>query len=115
MWQKSGSLFLSISIILLTLAPNRSLDLNSASSSTKTPMESGQCKLLLMLNDSSLEKVYFNDDTSPDYKFLTGLENSQNRVIVAVRNKVNLVLIHFTDSASYKEHLLKVNYVLIMF
>lgn len=107
MWQKSGTLFLSMSIILLTLAPNRSLDLNSTLS-MKTPIEMGQCKLLLMLNDPSLEKVYFNDDTSPDYKFLTGLDSSQNRVILAVRNKVNLILIHFTDSASYKEHLLKV-------
>lgn len=103
MWKENGtgSLFLSILFVLLALPPNRALV-------QKSPMESSLCELLAMLNDSSLEKVYFNDDTSSDYKFLTGLENSQNRLLVAVRNQVNLVLIHFIDATSYKEYLLKV-------
>jgi hypothetical protein len=114
----SSSLFLIIFAFFTTstrVCMTQNNNLISLNLTTQNMMESSLCKLLLKLNTSTvsnLEKINFNDDTSSDYKFLTGLDNSQNRALVAARNKVELVLIHFIDTDNYKEYLLKVNTIL---
>ena len=55
-----------------------------------------------------LEMIYINDDISSDYKHLTGLDNSENHILVGIRNKFELTLIVSDHALEYKEISLKV-------
>lgn len=52
--------------------------------------------------------IYINDDTSSDYKHLTGLENSANKILVGTKHEFELSLIVLGEEFEFKEFSLKV-------
>lgn len=72
--------------------------------------ESNSCETIQNINNKYIgyEMIYINDDTSSDYKHLTGLENSANKILVGTKHEFELSLIVLGEEFEFKEFSLKV-------